>query len=32
MKTILCCLTSLLLFSITTYAQDCNLNEDAHRY
>ena len=28
----LICLAGFLLFAITTYAQDCNLNEEAQRY
>jgi len=31
MKNVLC-LTGVFLFAITTYAQDCNLNQDAQRY
>ena len=31
MKKVLC-LTGILLFVITTYAQDCDLNENAQRY
>jgi len=31
MKSLLC-LTGVLLLAIATYAQDCNLNEDARRY
>jgi len=32
MKNLVCLTGVLLLFAVTTYAQDCTLNEDAQRY